>query len=55
MAETAAQLRAKYGLKTPDALQIATALEHHADYFLTNDHRLNSVTEINVITLLDIQ
>jgi predicted nucleic acid-binding protein len=55
VAERAAQLRAKYGLRTPDALQIATALEYRADYFLTNDHRLNSVTEISTVTLLEMQ
>src|ERR1700735_92691 len=34
LAIKAAQLRAKYGLKTPDAIQLATAIEHKADYFL---------------------
>jgi predicted nucleic acid-binding protein len=55
IAEKAAELRAKYGLRTPDALQIATALEYKADYFLTNDHRLGSVSEINTVTLLELQ
>lgn len=51
----AAGLRAKYNMRTPDALQIATAIEWHADYFLTNDHRLKSVVEIKVITLSALQ
>jgi predicted nucleic acid-binding protein len=55
IAERAAELRAKYGLRTPDALQIATALEYASDYFLTNDHRLNSITEITIVTLIDLQ
>lgn len=55
IAEKAAQLRAKYGLRTPDALQIATALTHHTDYFLTNDHRLAIISEIETVTLLDLQ
>jgi predicted nucleic acid-binding protein len=33
IAETAAKLRAKYNLRTPDALQIATALENGCDAF----------------------
>lgn len=55
IAEKAAQLRAKYGLRTPDALQIATALTNHTDYFLTNDHRLAIISEIETVTLLDLQ
>src|SRR5262249_14380943 len=31
IAERAAELRAKYGFKTPDALHVATALETHCD------------------------
>ncbi|WP_257666690.1 type II toxin-antitoxin system VapC family toxin [Parapedobacter tibetensis] len=54
IAEGAARLRAKYNLKTPDAIQIATALENQADYFFTNDHRLAVVKEIAIITLLDL-
>jgi predicted nucleic acid-binding protein len=51
----AAELRAKYNLRTPDALQIATAIENNADYFLTNDMRLKPVKEINSITLSDLR
>jgi predicted nucleic acid-binding protein len=50
-----AQLRAKYSLKTPDAIQLATAINYPADYFLTNDKRLRSIKEIPVITLDDFQ
>lgn len=32
---TAAELRAKYGFKTPDAIFIATAIEENADAFIT--------------------
>ena len=31
----AAEMRAKYNIRTPDALQIATSIERQADYFLT--------------------
>ena len=51
----AAHLRAKHNLKTPDAIQLATALEHGADYFLTNDLRLKNIASIEVITLSDFE
>ncbi len=38
--ERAAELRAKQRLKTPDAIHLATALEHGCDEFWTNDSRL---------------
>lgn len=40
IAQQAAKLRAKYGLRTPDAIQLATSIEVAADIFLTNDARL---------------
>ncbi|MCO5248162.1 MAG: PIN domain-containing protein [Chitinophagales bacterium] len=54
VADQAAQLRAKYNLRTPDSIQLATCLEVGADYFLTNDHRLKIVSEIDVITMNDL-
>ncbi|MFA9213373.1 MAG: type II toxin-antitoxin system VapC family toxin [Candidatus Methylacidiphilales bacterium] len=50
----AAEIRAKYNLKTPDAIQIATAIENSADYFFTNDERLKNIEEITVLSLKDI-
>jgi predicted nucleic acid-binding protein len=50
----AAELRAKYNLKTPDAIQLATAIECNADYFLTNDLRLKLVTEVKCIVLTEL-
>ncbi|MBF9254314.1 type II toxin-antitoxin system VapC family toxin [Pontibacter sp. 172403-2] len=50
VAVKAAELRAKYGLKTPDAIQVATAVTHGAKYFLTNDLRLKTVKEIITVT-----
>jgi len=32
-----AEYKAKYGLKTPDAIQLATAVVEEADAFVTND------------------
>jgi predicted nucleic acid-binding protein len=51
IAKKAAGLRAKYGLKTPDAIQFATAIYGSADYFLTNDIRLKVVREIEIFIL----
>lgn len=45
----AAKLRANYNLKTPDSIQIATAINKNADYFFTNDKDLIRVGEIEVI------
>jgi len=36
----AAELRARYGLKTPDALHLAAAQMHGCDELWTNDNRL---------------
>lgn len=54
IAEGAAGLRAKYNLKTPDAIQVATALENQADYFFTNDYRLAIIQEIKIVTFQDL-
>ena len=47
----AAKIRAKHGLKTPDALFIATAIEESAQAFLTNDIKLKKVEGIEIIIL----
>lgn len=49
----AATLRARYQLRTPDAMQVAACLEGGATAFLTNDIRLRRVTELKVIILND--
>ena len=52
--ETAARLRAKYTwLRTPDALQIATAIRHGAEIIVTNDDGWRRVSEIAVFVLQD--
>lgn len=52
--ETSAQLRAKYiWLRTPDALQLATAIRHDAEIVVTNDERWRPVSEIAVVILKD--
>jgi predicted nucleic acid-binding protein len=55
MAERAAELRARYGMKLPDAIQIAAALAEDCEAFLTNDRRLARVTEIRVLVLDDLE
>jgi predicted nucleic acid-binding protein len=49
-----AVLRATYGLRTPDALHIATALETGCEAFLTNDVALKRVNELSVLILSEI-
>jgi predicted nucleic acid-binding protein len=47
----AAELRANYDLKTPDAIQVATAIVSRADTFMTNDEGLKVVKEIEIVLL----
>jgi predicted nucleic acid-binding protein len=49
----AAELRAKYRLRTPDAIQIATSIIGKAGAFITNDMDLKKVKEIEVLILDD--
>jgi uncharacterized protein len=46
--DRAAELRAMHGFKTPDALNLAAAMIHGCDRFLTNDVRLAACTGIAV-------
>ena len=46
-------LRAKYGIKTPDALQIGVGVLHKASKFLTNDSTLKKVADLDVLVLAD--
>ena len=54
-AERAAELRARYGMRLPDALQIAVALQEGCEAFLTNDRRLARVTELRVLLIDDLE
>jgi len=51
---TAAQLRGRYRIKTPDAIHLATALESGATVFICNDRGLKAVQEIEFIVLGDL-
>jgi len=50
----AAGLRAKYGFRTPDAIQLASVIHKKGDVFITNDSGLKKIKEIKVLTLDDI-
>lgn len=50
----AAELRAKYSIRTPDAIQLASVISKNGDVFITNDEKLETVKEIKVLTLKDI-
>lgn len=51
---TAARLRALYGVRTPDALQLAAALSAGCSAFVTNDRRIPSVRGLPVVQLPDV-
>lgn len=53
--ETAADLRSKYTwLRTPDAIQIATAISNQAATIITNNERWKRIVEIETIVLDDL-
>ncbi len=51
IAEEAARLRASHGVKTPDAIQLATAKIAGATWFLTNDGNLPSLPGISLLVV----
>ncbi len=51
IAEEAARLRAFHKIRTPDSIQMATAIKMNAIYFLTNDLRLPSLPQLKILTL----
>ena len=51
IADLAAQFRARHGLRTPDALQAATAAQQHAAGFLTNDPVFERVGAFETLVL----
>lgn len=55
IAEHAADLRARYNLRTPDALHIATAIDSACDVLLTNDNGLKRVTELRILVLDELE
>jgi predicted nucleic acid-binding protein len=55
IAEHASRLRSSYGLRTPDALQIAAALHLGCQGFLTNDPTLKRVADLKVLVLDELE
>lgn len=53
--ERAGDLRARYNLQLPDALQIATAIASGCEAFLTNDVQLQRVTELSVLMVRELE
>lgn len=51
IADLGAQIRARYNLKTPDAIMLATAIHAGATGFVANDGQLKRVTEVEVLLL----
>ncbi len=54
ISEKTISYRAKYNLKTPDAIQLATAEICGADYVLSNDKEWSKINEVNVILIDDL-
>lgn len=52
-ARFAARIRAEYGFRLPDAIHLATAVQHGADTFITNDHHLQRFSDLSVMLLSD--
>lgn len=50
----AADIRARYGLRTPDAIMVATALDSGATLAITNDAAWRKVNELEVLLLQDL-
>jgi len=51
IAEETARLRSQHNLRTPDAIQMATAIHEGASFFLTNDASLPSLPMLQVMVL----
>ena len=49
VADETVRIRAQYGLKTPDAIQVATALSCGADHVVTNDKQWRGVPHLPVV------
>ena len=53
ISEQAAHLRAKYGLRTPDAIQVAVSIISEISLLITNDRIFKKVKEVDALILDD--
>ena len=51
---SAALLRARLSTRTPDALQLAAALENRCHAFITNDRRLPKLDQMKIVQLSEL-
>jgi len=51
LAKQTAEVRAQYGLKTPDAIQWATATRYGVKFFLTNDRGFQRFSDPKVLVI----
>jgi len=54
VADLGSAIRAKYKLRTPDAIQLATSILKDAQAFVTNDESLKKVKEIESIVMREV-
>jgi len=51
VSEKAAEIRATYNLRSPDAIQLASAITSNAEVFFTDDARLKRIQDIRIVQL----
>ena len=51
IAVEAANIRRSYGIRLPDAIQLATAVNAKADAFITNDKKLKAFKDIKILPI----
>ena len=54
IADETIRFRAEYNLKTPDAIQLATANYCGADFVLTNDQAWRQITELDIVLVSEL-
>lgn len=54
IADYVVDMRAKYHFKTPDAIQLGTAVACGADYIITNDKAWQKFEEVKVLLIRDL-
>ena len=54
IADHVVEMRAKYPFKTPDAIQLGTAVACGADYIITNDKAWQKFEEVKVLLIRDL-